>query len=231
VTVLRRILTTALMAGLVAGIVVSIIQYLAVHPLIVEAERFEARAAAVQAAPAAARTATEAATEAEPWQPQDGVERTAYILLANLLTGIGFAMLLGGGFAIYGGRVDTVRGMYWGIAGFLTFALAPALGLPPEPPGVPAADLVARQGWWLGTVFATATGLAAVVFARHPVAKAAGVMVMVLPHLIGAPHLAGAAATIPADLATSFVIASLATTALFWLVLGAVSGAFYRRFA
>ena len=167
-TVLRRILTTALMAGLVAGIVVSIIQYLVVHPLLVEAERFEARAAAVQAAPAAARTATEAATEAEPWQPQDGVERTAYTLLANLLTGIGFAMLLGGGFAIYGGRVDTVRGMYWGIAGFLTFALAPALGLPPEPPGVPAADLVARQGWWLGTVFATATGLAAVVFARHP---------------------------------------------------------------
>ena len=223
-TVLRRILTTALMAGLVAGIVVSIIQYLVVHPLIVEAERFEARAESVQTAP-------DTGTKAEPWAPQDGTERTTYTLLANLLTGIGFAMLLGGGFAVYGGRVDTGRGMLWGIAGFLTFALAPAFGLPPEAPGVPAADLVARQGWWLGTVFATATGLAAVVFARHPVAKAAGVMVMVLPHLIGAPHLAGAAATIPADLATSFVIASLATTALFWLVLGAVSGAFYRRFA
>ena len=223
-TVLRRILTTALVAGLVAGVVVSIIQYIVVHPLIAEAERYEARAESVQTAP-------DTGTKAEPWAPQDGTERTTYTLLANLLTGIGFAMLLGGGFAVYGGRVDTGRGMLWGIAGFLTFALAPAFGLPPEAPGVPAADLVARQGWWLGTVIATAIGLAALAFAQHRTVKAVGVVVMVLPHLIGAPDLAGATAAIPAELATSFVIASLTTTAAFWLVLGGVSGALYRRFA
>ncbi len=222
----RKILTTALLAGLVAGIVVSVIQHIVVQPLIVEAERYEAQAAATQAldAPAAAQRAPEA------WEPEDGAERTIYTVLANLLTGIGFALLLGGGFAIYGGRVDAGRGVLWGIAGFVAFALAPALGLPPEAPGVPAADLVARQGWWLGTVIATAAGLAAVVFAPRRAAKAAGVVVMTLPHLIGAPHHAGAA-TIPPELATAFVIASLATTALFWLVLGGVSGALYRRIA
>ena len=222
----RKILTTALLAGLVAGIVVSVIQHIVVQPLIVEAERYEAQAAATQAreAPAAAQQA------AEGWEPEDGAERTIYTVLANLLTGIGFALLLGGGFAIYGGRVDAGRGVLWGIAGFVAFALAPALGLPPEAPGVPAADLVARQGWWLGTVIATAAGLAAVVFAPRRAAKAAGVVVMTLPHLIGAPHHAGAA-TIPPELATAFVIASLAATALFWLVLGGVSGALYRRIA
>ncbi len=34
-----------------------------------------------------------------------------------------------------------------------------------------------------------------------------------------------------AGLVAGIVIASLATTALFWLVLGGVSGALYRRFA
>lgn len=223
---LRRILTTALLAGLVAGIVVSVIQQIVVQPLIVEAERYEAQAAATQVrdAPAAGQQAPEA------WEPEDGAERTLYTVLANLLTGIGFALLLGGGFAITGGRVDAGRGVLWGIAGFVAFALAPALGLPPEAPGVPAADLVARQGWWLGTVIATAAGLAAVVFAPRRAAKAAGVVVMTLPHLIGAPQHAGAA-TIPPELATAFVIASLAATALFWLVLGGVSGALYRRIA
>jgi len=222
----RRILTTALLAGLVAGIVVSVIQHIVVQPLIVEAEHYEAQAAATQAldAPAAGQQAPEA------WQPEDGAERTFYTVLANLVTGIGFALLLGGGFAITGGRVDAGRGVLWGVAGFVAFALAPALGLPPEAPGVPAADLVARQGWWLGTVIATAAGLAAVVFAPSRAAKAAGVVVMTLPHLIGAPDHA-ATATIPPELATAFVIASLAATALFWLVLGGVSGALYRRIA
>ena len=223
---LRRILTTALLAGLVAGIVVSVIQQIVVQPLIAEAERYEAQAAATQAREAAA--AGQQAPEA--WKPEDGAERTIYTVLANLVTGIGFALLLGGGFAIYGGTVDAGRGVLWGVAGFVAFALAPALGLPPEAPGVPPADLVARQGWWLGTVIATAAGLAAVVFAPRRAAKAAGVVVMTLPHLIGAPHHAGAA-TIPPELATAFVIASLTATALFWLVLGGVSGALYRRIA
>lgn len=224
---LRRILTTALLAGLVAGIVVSVIQQIVVQPLIAEAERYEAQAAAARVpdAPAAGQQQAPAA-----WQPEEGAERTLYTVLANLVTGIGFALLLGGGFAIYGGRVDAGRGVLWGVAGFVAFALAPALGLPPEAPGVPAADLVARQGWWLGTVIATAAGLAAVVFAPRRVAKAAGVVVMTLPHLIGAPDHAGVA-TIPPELATAFVVASLAATALFWLVLGGVSGALYRRIA
>jgi adenosylcobinamide kinase/adenosylcobinamide-phosphate guanylyltransferase len=50
--------------------------------------------------------------------------------------------------------------MFWGLAGFAVFTLAPGLGLPPELPAMPAADLLARQVWWIGTAAATAIGLA-----------------------------------------------------------------------
>ena len=56
----------------------------------------------------------------------------------------------------------------WGLAGFAAFTLAPNLGLPPELPAMPAADLLARQAWWIGTVVATAAGLALIVFGRSP---------------------------------------------------------------
>ncbi|MEI2612914.1 MAG: CbtA family protein [Candidatus Promineifilaceae bacterium] len=41
----------------------------------------------------------------------------------------------------------------------LAFQLAPAFGLPPELPGMAAADLGARQVWWCGTALATGVGI------------------------------------------------------------------------
>ncbi|MFQ5954541.1 MAG: CbtA family protein, partial [Kiloniellales bacterium] len=113
--------------------------------------------------------------------------------------------------------------------GFAAFALAPAFGLPPEPPGVAAAELSARQAWWLGTALATAGGLALMVFAGNTVAKVAGLVAIAAPHLISAPHLAETG-TLPAALAGRFVAASLVTSALFWVVLGGLSGWLYGRF-
>ena len=144
--------------------------------------------------------------------------------------GLGFGFLLAGCFALYGGKVDVRRGLLWGLAGYAVFALAPALGLPPEAPGAAAAELFPRQSWWLGAVTATALGLALLIFARALAFKVAGAAIVVLPHLIGAPqHVAGG--SVPPDLASTFIIASLAATGLFWLALGGVSGAVYRRLA
>src|SRR3546814_4839555 len=42
--------------------------------------------------------------------------------------------------------------------------LAPAYGLAPELPGMPAADLAARQVWWVGT--ALSTGAACLLLAK-----------------------------------------------------------------
>ena len=49
-------------------------------------------------------------------------------------------------------------------------------------------------------------------------------------HQFVAPHIAGGSG-VPADLVSAFIIASLATTGLFWLALGGISGAVYRRLA
>jgi cobalt transporter subunit CbtA len=108
--------------------------------------------------------------------------------------------------------------------------LAPAIGLPPELPGMQAAGLIARQEWWLLTAAATALGLGLVVFAQQPVLRVIGAAILVLPHLVGAPIAPHGASALPAELAAEFATASLATAALFWLLLGGISGWLYRRF-
>ncbi len=221
---LRRILTTGVLAGVAAGIFLSVVQIVAVDPLIAEAERLEAAASASTAA------TTSAGPGIESWSPEGGLERIGYTVLASLLAGVGFGFILAACFALYGGTVDAWRGLLWGLGGFAAFALAPALGLPPEAPGAAAAELIQRQAWWLGTVAATAAGLAVLVFARPWTIRIAGVVVLALPHLIGAPHIAGDS-LVPSDLVTAFIVASLATTGLFWLALGGISGAVYRRLA
>lgn len=213
---LRRVLSTALIAGFMAGVLVSLVQSLTVTPLILEAETYED---------------TAAADEDAAWVPGDGTKRLAYTVLADILVGVGFALLLAAGFALRGGSVDLRAGVLWGLGGFAAFALAPALGLPPEPPGMATADLAARQAWWLGTVAASAGGLALVVFAGGTGLRALGVAAIVAPHLIGAPHPGGLAVDpLPAALAARFVAASLVTSAVFWVVLGGLSGWLYRRF-
>ena len=235
---IRRALIAALVAGFAACLAVTAAQHAVVVPLILKAEEFE-EANAAKAAPAQAEhqrggAQTQAPVhphEDEGWKPGDGIERIAYTALANLGFSVGFALLLVAAFTLAGREVDWKRGLVWGTAGFAVFALAPALGLPPELPGTAGADLLPRQAWWLGTVVATATGLALMVFGRGWQWKALGAVASIVPHLIGAPHPPGGhgAGGVPADIAMGFVVLSLTVTFLFWVVLGAVSGAVYAR--
>ncbi len=59
----------------------------------------------------------------------------------------------------------------------------------------------------------------------------AGVPVILLPHLIGAPQPGSdvAPGPVPPELAAHYVVWALATALLFWIVLGASAGAIYRR--
>jgi cobalt transporter subunit CbtA len=223
----RRILIAALVAGFAAGVLATAVQAARVWPLILTAETFE------NAAPADAHQhGTAAAVEA--WSPEDGLERTAFTLLFNLLAGFGFALLLNAALVLRraaGGQTDATTGLLWGLAGFASFALAPALGLPPELPGMVAADLLARQLWWIATALATAGGIALIVLPRRLPAALIGVVLLVVPHVVGAPHPDPAEASpVPAELAAGFVAASLVTAAVFWAALGAVSGWLQHRY-
>ena len=216
----HRFLLAAVVAGAVAGFALTGAQALRALPLIHQAEVYETAAHAALAAASA--------HEEAGWQPAEGPERFAFTLLANLLAGIGFALLLVAGYGFFG-PVGWRSGVLWGLGGFAAFSLAPALGLPPELPGTESAALAARQLWWIATAGGTAAGFMLLAFAPRWWWKAIGVALVALPHLVGAPHPDHPAAAAPAELAERFVTASIFANLVFWLVLGPVSAALFAR--
>lgn len=206
-------------SGSLAGLALFAVQHFTVIPLIQTAETYEA-----------AQHANSGAThEDEGWQPT-GYERTLFTAITTILTGIGFAAILFGSLSLAGARVNARRGALWGVVAFACLGLAPALGLPPQPPGTALAAVPERQLWWIGTALATAAGLWLLAGERRswPL-RIAGLVCLLLPHLIGAPAASGPHA-VPAQLIHRFTIASLATIAMFWLLLGTLGGFFYSRY-
>ena len=181
--------------------------------------------------PEGAAVTTEHDHGAEAWEPADGFERNAFTVLADILTGIGFSLLLVAAYALRGERVDWHKGFCWGLAGFAVFTLAPNLGLPPEIPGTEAAPLLDRQMWWLATVILTAGGLALLFLSKQvkPVYYLVAVAMIVAPHAIGAPQPAEYHSAAPESLAHRFIVAVTMTSFLFWVAMGTLTGLLYKR--
>ena len=213
-------------AGALAGVLVFAAHMTTTLPLILQAEVYENAASAHADDSMAARG--EAASDAAA--STDGWERGAYTLLTDMLTSIGFAFLLVGAIALSGRHIHWRRGLIWGLCGFAAFSLSPALGLAPELPGMLAADLQDRQVWWVGTAVATAGGLALMFLAERRALKIVGAVLIVLPHAIGAPAHELRPDGVPAELASTFAVATVAIGGLFWLLLGGLTGHLYRRF-
>lgn len=237
-TLLRNVVLVAAIAGLLAGIVMTALQSFTTVPLILEAETYETAgdvpahdhespAGVEEAAPDAAVHAH----DEEAWAPEDGFERFLFTFLANVASGFGLALILVAVSEFAGGIASWRAGLVWGFAGFAAFTLAPGLGLPPELPGMPAADLGARQVWWITTVVATAGGLALIAFRGTVLLSIVGVALIVAPHVIGAPQPASHDTAVPADLHHRFVVASTVTMLVFWVLLGTLAGAVRARFA
>ena len=166
---------------------------------------------------------------AENWAPGNGAERTFYTAVSNIVTAIAFSLMLVAVFLLRGKTVDMNSGILWGAAGFAVFALAPALGLPPELPGMTAAVLESRQVWWIGTVIATAIGIGLFTESKTILPKIAALALLAAPHLIAAPHPFLFESNVPAELSAQFAVASLVTSAFFWLVLGGICGYLYKK--
>lgn len=241
----RNVVFVAAIAGLVAGVVLACMQAYATVPLILKAEVYEQAGGGHQhehaAAPAANAADTNAMSSAAPaeaaapaedegWAPADGFERFAFSVLANIVTGIGFALVLVAVSEFAGGIGNWRQGIFWGLAGFAAFTLAPGLGLPPELPAMPAADLTQRQIWWWATVAATAAGLGLIAFRKSLPLAILAVALIVAPHIVGAPQPDSFETPIPEGLHHQFVVAVTVTNLVFWLVLGAVVGVVRGRF-
>jgi len=209
----RAALLAALGAGVVAGLVLFGLQCVATLPLIAEAEVYEATTRG-----AASAGATEGATEG-------ATRRDLVTAGADVLASFGFALLLVAAFA-WRGVGGWRSGLAWGLAGYASVSLAPALGLPPALPGGAETALGERQAWWLLTAGATAAGLWLVAFAP-PAAKALGLVLLVVPHVLGAPE-AGAAG-VPDELRVRLIAAVLLTSLVHWLVLGGLAAWLFAR--
>ncbi|MBW6452617.1 MAG: CbtA family protein, partial [Methyloprofundus sp.] len=146
----RQIFLTACLTAIIASSVFSLYQFYFVSPLIFAAEAYEI-----------ADSTTSESTQV--WTPEDGIERFFFTWLANFLMSLAYSLLLACAIS-YRGSSSAVKGLAWGIGAYLAIFIAPSLGLPPEIPGMDAADLHARQNWWLLTVILSATGLAVLAF-------------------------------------------------------------------
>ncbi len=236
----RNIVLAAVIAGLLSGLLLTLMQSVTTVPLILQAEVYEKAEEAPAApqhdhgAPAAAGTsAAMAAPEAsahehehgaEAWEPADGLERALYTAAADILAAIGFALLLITVSEALGTLSGWRQGFFFGLSGFAVFSLAPGLGLPPELPGMPAAALDPRQVWWVATAICTAVGLGLIAYGRSAAMAALAVIIMVAPHLYGAPVAPSHETAVPGELYARFVSAVFASNFVFWAVLGTLCG-------
>ncbi len=216
----RKLISAVLLAGLIAGLLLFAVQHFTIFPLIQKAEVYES---------AAEHRSPHAEHEEAAWHPADGTERTLYTVLTTVLTAIGFSALWFGVAAAGSVSLNWRRGVVYGALAFLCIDVAPALGLPPEPPGAPVADLYSRQLWWVGTVLATAVGLWLMVGrGRSILRRLTGLVLLIVPHAIGAPVAVGEN-VVPPDLMHRFAAASILTTGMFWITLGLFGGLLYQR--
>jgi cobalt transporter subunit CbtA len=233
---IARVILAVLLCGATAGFAMGVMQQARLTPVILFAETFE------NTEPAAATAAhTHAEQEAgqdtatpqtghthntEAWMPADGLERSLYTFSASILAGAGFAAILAGIAFLAGMKITRQNGWVWGLCGFLAFSLAPSAGLPPELPGMPAADTTLRQIWWVLTVAATSIALWLLAVRRESWAIVAALALAVVPHIIGAPQPANHASLVPAPLAAQFAGLVIAANAMMWLIIGTLLGRF-----
>jgi predicted cobalt transporter CbtA len=132
------------------------------------------------------------------------------------------------------GKSGLVPGVLWGLAGFATFHLGPALVVSPSIPALELAPLSLRQAAWLIAAFCTGLGLAILAFGPKA-AKIGGLLLLFLPSVLFRFLFPVSSSDIPSpDLSALqhlFSVYVLGDFLLFWLVLGALSGHLFEQSA
>ncbi|WP_245764452.1 CbtA family protein [Nioella sediminis] len=226
-----RMLAGGLIAGFAAGLFATVLHFAFVQDIILHAELYESGELVHFGEPMGHG---EEAGHDDHGGHGGASEGSAFTrnLLTVLFTGLiyaGYGLVLVAGYQVAGlfGRTITPQeGVLWGIAGFAAFQLSPAMGLAPELPGAIGADITLRQYWWLGTVVATAGGLALIGYGRGVLTVIAGATLVALPHAIGAPVLDEFYGYAPPELAAEFSARVLGVALAVWALLGWLTARF-----
>ncbi len=222
-----RLVLAALIAGMAAGLIYGGVQHVRTTPLILAAEVFET--APVAHTHAAGTPEQHEHTVGES-APDNGWRRTLETTLSSVITGAGFAIFLAGVSLLTGFPITPKNGLIWGLCGFLAVTVAPSAGLSPELPGMPVGDLVSRQIWWVATIIVTGAGIFLIAAKRELAWLAAAVVLIALPHIIGAPQPLTHETAVPAGLAASFVANTIAASAVLWCLIGLFLGIALQKF-
>ncbi len=258
--IFQRLIWAALASALLVASAQTALQQWQTVPIILAAEVFEDQkvetpapaqeqgalaqahehGAMAAAAPAQAEVA-HAHGHDEEWAPANGLERTFWTWVANVLHAFAMALLL---YAALG--VSVLRGSQrpvWllaagaAAAGWLSLHLWPSLGLHAEVPGMDAAPLGARQTWWLLAVASSAGACAALAWLRPAWRWLVAAALLALPFAVGAPQLgtdplAGFSGEAQAQLrllGQQFVVATHILALSFWVCMGLVGGWTFAR--
>lgn len=221
-----KLLTTGLLAGAVAGVAAAILQFTFVIPILLEGELFETGQRVHFSASGSPQSLRGAPGLGGEWG------RHLLTVAFNLVTYVGFGLLLAALMSLAEMRgltkITPRQGIIWGLAGFIAVQLAPALGLPPELPGTVGAEIGPRQSWWSLTILASCIGLWLIAFGRGYLPPA-GILLLLAPHVIGAPVTDTYWGIAPPELAAEFATISLGTAAAGWTLLGFCCAWFWSR--
>lgn len=247
--IFRTLIWAALAVALMVGSVQSGLQELQAVPIIHAAERFESQKLEVPESAAAATTAHVHADgaahdhgdAAEAWAPADGFERQFWTWVANVLHAFSMALLVLAVMAVCQWRGSALRALplaaWVAAAGWLSFHFWPSLGLHAEIPGMDAARLGSRQGWWVLAAGGAALACAALALMRSPLRWAAAVVCLALPFMVGAPHIVadplagftGESQAALRQLGDEFIWATTWLSLSFWVSMGVVAGLAFQR--
>lgn len=176
------------------------------------------------------------------WKPADGFERSAWTWVASMLLQFGLALglLVALAFASQwqsAAAAPMRTSLVLAATGFFCLFAWPALGLPPEIPGMDAARLGSRQAWWALGAGCAASAVASAVLLRASWRWALAVALLAVPFVVGAPHIASDPfASFDANtgmqlrlLADRFVWVTVGTSLIQWILLGLTCGVLAQR--
>lgn len=220
---LSRLLISGLFAGAAAGLIAALLQLYFVQPVLLHAELYES-----------GKLVHFGAEAVSAHQDLGGIDpmRDGLSVVFTMLTYTGYAFVLLAGMALAemrGANINARNGLIWGLAGFVAFHFAPGFTLAPEVPGVAAADVYARQVWWWSTVATAGAGLWLIAFGRNWLAWGAAAILLLAPHVVGAPEPDAFTGPVPTEIGALFASRAFGVGMAAWLLLGCFAGYFWQR--
>ena len=220
---LTRLLVSGLFAGAAAGFIAALLQLYFVQPVLLHAELYESGELVHFGADA---------VSAHPDLGGIDPVRDGLSVIFTMLTYTGYAFILLAGMAVAemrGAAITARNGLIWGLAGFVAFHFAPGFTLAPEVPGVAAADVYARQVWWWATVISAGAGLWLIAFGRTWLAWGIAAVLLLAPHVIGAPEPDTFTGPVPTEIGALFASRAFGVGMAAWMLLGCFAGHFWQR--